>query len=380
MKTPRCTALSLALFAALIGGLASIPGPAHAGTKAITVSDVMYSRDEKFNFDVQTYLAKRSPRLSGSTEIITHWAGYTGISPKVLIALMEQESGIVTQSMPSRDAALRPFGNLSPKLGFNQQVRDVAQRLRKIVYSQRDQAISRKKGFVPLDPIQALYVQSSGNQSKASLAATRFASTYAGLFQETWGSVAKPDILSPLAVRGRGLPSTTLLALPYSDGVSWNIGGPHSYTGSNNPMSSLDMSPPSTLTGANRYVRASTAGTVIKYSNCQLEIVSPSGWSTNYYHLWNIQVANGATVTKGQYIAQLATTQSQALCDGGAWTGPHVHWSLYDNNGIEHSLNGVTVSNYVMTVTGTAAYGTNCNANWLTRNGTKFCFGTRILK
>jgi hypothetical protein len=379
MKTPLSTALSLALFAASLGGLASLPGTAHAGTNAITVSDVMYSRDEKLNFKVQAYLAKRSPRLNGQIEIITHWAGYTGISPKVLIALMEQESGIVTQPRPSQDAMLRPFGNLSPKIGFNQQVRDVAQRLREIVYSQRAEAFSGKSDFVPVDPIQALYAQSSGSQAKAtSLGVTRFASTYAGLFQEIWGSAVKPDVLSQITIQA--IPSTTLLALPYPTGQDWYIGGPHSYTGSNSPMSSLDMSPRSSATTANKQIRASTGGTVIKYSRCQLEVVHSSGWSTNYYHLSSIQVDDGATVTKGQYIALPASTESQALCDGGSWTGPHVHWTLYNTNGIENSLNGVTVSNYLMTITGTSAYGTNCSKNYLTRNGTNYCFGTRIVK
>jgi LasA protease len=145
-------------------------------------------------------------------------------------------------------------------------------------------------------------------------------------------------------------------------------------------MSSLDMSPRSTATTANKQIRASTGGTVIRYSSCQLEVVHSSGWSTNYYHLSNIQVADGATVTKGQYIALPASTESQALCEGGSWTGPHVHWTLYNTNGIENSLNGVTVSNYLMTITGTSAYGTNCTNNYLTRNGTKYCFGTRIVK
>ena len=63
---------------------------------------MVYSHEEMFGFDIQKYLSTRAPRLVRQSESISHWAGYSGISPKVLIALMEQESGIADQGHPRR--------------------------------------------------------------------------------------------------------------------------------------------------------------------------------------------------------------------------------------------------------------------------------------
>ena len=305
------------------------------------------------------------------SESISHWAGYSGISPKVLIALMEQESGIVSRRRVDPDAALRPFGELSPTSGFNHQLRDVAERLKAIVASEREAVRSGKAGFVAIDPIQALYAQ-AGREKRAAAEAgqTRFASTYAGLFGERWGSAAKPNVQNRVATKA--IPSNTLLSLPFPPKNSWYVGGPHSNTGSGTIMSSLDMSRSSTT--MSDQIWASAGGKVKMYSYCQVEVIHAGGWSTKYYHLANIAVANGATIASGTYLAKPVTSRSQALCQGASWTGPHVHCTLkYD--GTESPLNGVTISGYALTVKSTVNYEDDCAKNWLVEDGTKFCFG-----
>lgn len=87
----------------------------------------------------------------------------------------------------------------------------------------------------------------------------------------------------------------------------------------------------------------------------------------------NIQYNTGANVAKNTKIANPANTQPQALCNGGASTGPHQHWSLKQNGSWVH-LNTVYLSGWQITATG-SSYDTNCTRFYLTKNGVKKCAG-----
>ena len=374
MYASRHSALPFAAAIALIGAMVATTGQANAApAEAITASDLVYSTQEKLGFSIQAYLARHAPHLSRQAEAISHWAGYSRISPKVLIALMEQESGIVSRKRLSLDTAQRPFGDLSPKRGFNSQLRDVAQRLKAIAVAEHRLARSGMPGFVPIDPIQALYAK-SGRSQGAAMAAGRlqFANTYARLFGEPWGAAAKPDILDARAADA--VPSATLLRLPYANNEVWRSGFPHSDTGSEAAMSSLDFFP--TAISSAR-VRASARGVFKVHSACYAEILHENGWSTHYYHLDGIRLRNQALVHRGDWIASLASSRTQGLCDRGNLGGMHLHWAL-TRDGIESSLDGVTVSGYRMKILSTTNYVNDCGSNALTKGTSDWCFGETL--
>ncbi|MDZ7867731.1 MAG: hypothetical protein U5L02_00755, partial [Rheinheimera sp.] len=75
-------------------------------------------------------------------------------------------------------------------------------------------------------------------------------------------------------------------------------------------------------------------------------------------------------------IANPANTKAQALCNGGASTGPHQHWSLKQNGSWVH-LNTVYLSGWQITATG-SSYDTNCSRFYLSKNGVKKCSGFLI--
>ena len=81
-----------------------------AAVGPITASDMIYPPDEMIDFKVDRYFAMRAPHLRSKCEVISHWAGQSTISPKILIALLERQSGIVTKKRMSKDAMTRPFG------------------------------------------------------------------------------------------------------------------------------------------------------------------------------------------------------------------------------------------------------------------------------
>ncbi|WP_157499927.1 M23 family metallopeptidase [Lysobacter sp. Root983] len=360
-----------------ISGAATAAEPAGGG---LAGRDLIYSYDEMFDFDIDAYLAKRAPHLSRYGETISHWAGYSGISPKVLIALMEQQSGVVTRRRAAADGMSRPFGKLAQSRDFSAQTREVAVALREALYAQDAADAKGPVSLARVNPLQTLFARTGVSAASAALSGdSEFQQVYASLFNETrkaatpsprFAAQAGPDVG---ALAG---PANGFLQFPFPRGQRWHVGGAHTNTGSGNyPMSSLDMS----IGGgwgsnqSNTWVSSSAAGSFKRHSSCFAEVVHSGGWSTTYYHLMNIQYATGASVAANTRIANPANTQSQALCNGGSSTGPHEHWSL-KSNGSHYHLNQVYLSGFLITATG-SSYDTNCNRFYLTKNGTKYCSG-----
>ncbi len=351
-----------------------------------TINGLVYSYDEMFNFDIEAFLASQAPHLLPYAEHISHWAGYSSISPRVLLALMEQQSGVLRNPNVSSQQMAQPFATLSAKKDFASQLQDVADQLATRLYSEpthpaAGEFASRRSAsavdFLFTSPAVDDLSQSAADQQQLS-AAQKFAAIYAQLFAEEFTPLHNAsDVVhsqnTPVILAG---PANGFLQFPFPIGQSWHVGGAHTNTGSGNyPMSSLDMSQ-SGGWGSNQsaiWVAASAAGSFKRHSSCFAEVVHSGGWSTTYYHLMNIQYSTGANVSKNTKIANPANTQPQALCDGGSSTGPHQHWSLKQNGSWTH-LNGVYVSGWQITATGTS-YDTNCSRYYLTKSGTSRCAG-----
>ncbi|MCZ8075225.1 MAG: M23 family metallopeptidase [Paucibacter sp.] len=378
------SALLLALASAFV--VAAAPAHAAGAAPATTPNALLYSHAEMFGFDTEAYLLARAPEVAQYSEIISHWAGYSSISPRVLLTLIEQHSGLLSRP-GSRAAINRPMGALSAHSGFNAQVRDVADQLARRLYepAAHEAASEFGRDAAPAAPLRALLANSSGSEAE-------FAATYQRLFGLSF------DLDSARALRdsagfqagkdagkeaGAAVPDASLagppagfLQFPFPIGDSWHVGGAHTNTGSGNyPMSSLDMSKGggwgSNQTGVR--VSASAAGTFKRHSSCFAEIVHSGGWSTTYYHMDKLQYNTGAAVAKNTFIGNPANNQAQALCNGGSSTGPHQHWSLKSNGAWQH-LNTVILAGWTITATG-SSYDTNCNRFYLTKNGVKKCSG-----
>jgi hypothetical protein len=356
----------------VLGVLAGSPAALQASE--LGSEDFVYSYDEMFDFDIDAYLARRAPHLRKHAESISHWAGYSGVSPKVLIALMELQSGVVSGKNAKRDAMLRPFGNLADGNDFNAQTRDIALALREAMY-ERDTATTT--GPVPLSrtsPLQSLFSLAGAGRADAVLrGGSEFQQVYGRLFNERRQAKAPSPRFQTSANSGA---AAGLLQFPFPRGERWHVGGAHTNTGSGSfPMSSLDMS----LGGGwgsdqgNVWVAASAGGQFKRHSSCFAEVVHSGGWSTTYYHLSNIRYNTGANVAGNTAIANPANNRQQALCDGGQSTGPHQHWSLKSNGSFYH-LNGVYLSGYQITATGDS-YDTDCSRFSLAKGGFRYCSG-----
>ncbi len=310
--------------------------------------DLDYSHDEMFGFNIEQYLQENAPHLLPHAEEISHVAGVSRISPRALIALMEQQSGAVENPDFTETS---PLGDLSTKVGFLDQLRDLCTRLEglrkttsmRLVIGAPDAAIASVLPRVSMDAL---------------------GDTYQTLF---------PGVVSQPKLKDKAADAPIPMQFPWPVGDSWGFGGAHADDGSGPILSSLDLWGSNAGWGdpVNVKVVAAAAGKLKRHSSCYATVVHSGNWSTGYYHLGEILVADGTTVAANQPIAKYANTKSQALCDGGSSTGPHVHWTLYSLNQ-ETSLSGKVLSGWTVHP-GTSSYDENCARMYLTRNGVKAC-------
>lgn len=130
---------------------------------------------------------------------------------------------------------------------------------------------------------------------------------------------AQQDGVQPAA----GSDFRTGMSLPWATGQTWGMpGGPHGWSGTPAPWSSLD------LAGGDQRVRAARAGTAYTMCRGWIRVIHDRGYATDYYHLWNNINVNGAAVAQGAY---LGDTGTDVTC-GGSALGRHVHFALRQNN------------------------------------------------
>jgi LasA protease len=113
----------------------------------LTESDLIYTNEQMLNFNIEEYLRTYAPHLLPYAESISHWAGFSSISPKVLLALMEYQSSII--SFESSAGMSRPFATLSETVGFNEQLKDVSNQLAELHYK-KSSSVNRPISVVRL--------------------------------------------------------------------------------------------------------------------------------------------------------------------------------------------------------------------------------------
>ncbi len=345
-------------------GQASSAGTTQSDQPFLSNNVFIYSPAEMLTFDIESYLGTNAPDLTDFSEILSHWSGYSTISPKIIIALIEYQTGLVSAQNTSEMELQRPLGDLSDKSGFSQQIKDVAVRLADQFY---------QNGNDSQLALQQVLMQKNGVQHSRQLS---FGDTLHRLFPQL-EEKQQGDTLNNLPLPSGALPPETLLQLPYPVGESWRFGGSHTSSGSGSyPQSSLDFfaasNGPWGSDTSGYWVSAATGGIAKRHSSCFVEVISPGGeWSTSYYHLDNVQITTNQSVNRDSPLANYADNEAQALCGGGASTGPHVHFSL-KQNGLYSDLNGVKLSGYSVH-TGRTSYDTNCNYFWIEENGVKHC-------
>ena len=267
-------------------------------------------------------------------EVVLHTSKNFSVSPKLLLAILEYQTGALTnpEQPESIDDYLLGYRNNS-YLGLSQQLVWAANRLNNGYYGWREgslQTYTHQDGRLERpDPWQN--AASAGLQyyfSKVldrdtfthAVSSAGLLETYTQLFGNPWdgnltlipGSLQQPEMI-----------------LPFAPGLTWAYtGGPHTGWGQGAPFAAIDFAPGSVVGGCSFsdepalavadgvIVRTDTAIAVLDLDGDGDE---QTGWVVFYLHLRNTDLPKvGKKLNRGDVVGYPS-------CDGGRSTGTHIH-------------------------------------------------------
>ena len=380
----------------LVFSLASVTINSHAESSLsafqFNEDHLIYTTDEMLSFDVTTYLQQNAPHLTEYAEVISHWSGYSSISPRLLIALIEYNTGLISHPERLAKTQNKPMGALSKQTGFAEQVKDVAIRLATGYYQNLDKQLtagskqSANKGdnlnaLVKLLSTTPIVTTTIGNGTITPSTLDQFLEVYLRLFPDNNQDNKRPSIdnKTPLTTQLASVPPANYFQLPFPISEYWWMSGSHSNgTSTNYPQTSVNFHQDDSLTTTltNNPVVAAAPGKVIQHSDCTIEVIHANGWSTVYTNINNIQVATGDQVKRNQQLAEYGNNPDQtSLCQLDQNTPAHQQFSMKQSGRYIH-LNNVQLSGYTININpNKKSYDSNCSQFWLIRDETKHCAG-----
>jgi murein DD-endopeptidase MepM/ murein hydrolase activator NlpD len=280
------------------------------------------------------YSAYASDANRSAAEIIDLVALNYSVSPQLLLALLEYQSGALTQPEPTGGAYTYPLGYPArERPGLYLQLIWAANQLNDGYYRWRMgelTTIDREDGrLMRFDPwlnaatasLQVFFnILLPDAEFDRAISPHGFVQTYQTLFGEPWeqdnphipGSLEQPPFL-----------------LPFETGYIWAFtGGPHTAWGTGEPFAALDFAPPLTTSGCqltSEWATAVADGTVVRseYGEVVLDLDGDgdehTGWDIFYLHLaTDDRTPAGAVLKAGDPVGHPS-------CEGGSSTGTHVH-------------------------------------------------------
>ena len=283
------------------------------------------------------YLKKHSEEVDGvemkGADIIAQISHNFSVNPRLLLALLEHQSGWLTNASPE---------NKDSPLGVMDQTRDslyrqlnwVADNLNQGYYLWRVNALPAfvlaDGSLVPADPtinegtagIQYLFSRLYGLKEWTEvLQEDGLAATYAKLFGYPFQYSVDPLLPDPL--------NQPAMQLPFEDGVIWNFtGGPHGGWANGSAWAALDFAPPGDALGcvlSNAWVVAVADGVITHTGDGQVILDLDgdgnhhTGWTVLYMHIESRdRISPGTVVQAGDRIGHPS-------CEGGYSTGTHLH-------------------------------------------------------
>ncbi len=286
------------------------------------------------------YLAGYMENVEGAErtgpEIVQLVAQRYSVGPRLLLALLEHESGWVTETSPLEETLLYPMGKAELDWdGLFIQLSWTANQLNRGYYGWESgwlQRVSLVDGtLVQLAPglnagtvaVQAfLAMPNSFPVWQAQVARDGslmaiYRAFFGDPFQYAIEPLIPPDLVQPV------------MALPWEEGETWHFtGAPHGGWGSNSGWAALDFAPGGEQLGCNPspdWVRAICSGRVVRSENGEVVVdldddgYEGTGWSVLYMHIESDgRVPAGAWVEAGEKIGHPS-------CEGGFSNGTHLH-------------------------------------------------------
>jgi len=315
-----------------------------------------------------------------ASDMINLVAHYYSLNPKLILALIEFRSGLVSEAEPPREAMDFALGHFDAHdKGFLAQLTWAAQTIVEGYYGYKtgvsgsftltdgtliDDRELVNAGSYAIRRLLAMDLPPEQWQSAVSRDNASFYATYVKLFGDPFAEAMAqgPEVR---------IESQPMLHLPWNIGDTWYYtAGPHRNDGCTNwengicqdnwgILSSVDFAPTgdygkcdgnSDLYVPGQWVLAAGDGVVTFAANSLVEIDHDgdgdpgTGWATSYFHLYDdsIQVPWGASVSSG---AALGNPSCQA--PGGQATAPHLHFSVR-RDGEFVDIGGLVISGWTV--------------------------------
>lgn len=308
-----------------------------------------------YTFENEGYTVSASRAIAFVSEL---W----GISPRVLLVMLELKSGLLTNPNIKVGAVKQAMGNPDPQQqGFFTQLVWAAEELSlgfydRYFHENKTQVVLGNGKIVEIAPeinagtyallrFLALDADEQQWQTWVSKNSRSFYTTYTQLFGSIELSQQSP--LDPTAIT-----APDNMRLPWGNSETWYYtGGPHNGEGGGQtiPFACVDYAPGggSGCRAVNQFVRAVKGGTVV-WASCNLVRVDHGGgWSTSYFHLEDIQVSVNQTVVAGAPLGKPGCGTGAACGWNGRATGSHVHFGVRYNN-IHQAIDGMVFGGWTV--------------------------------
>ena len=355
---------------------APLPGEPGSDFKIIPDSELVYGSLAQ-SFDLtgfvegyDSYLGRYHEEVEGQTitgpEIVQLVATDYSVNPRLLLAVLEYQSGWVTQANPAQETKDFPIGNKdSWRKGLYAQLAWAANNLNRGYYLWKVDGVGgwllNKGVIIPVDPtinpgtagVQQLFALLYNRTSwDAAVSPEGLFKTFSAFFGHPFDYAIDPVIPDNL--------EQPAMQLPFEPDVDWAFtGGPHGGWGDGSAWAGLDFAPGGEGLGcvqSELWVVAAADGLIIRADQGRViqdldnDGNEGTGWVVLYMHIeGRDRIQAGTTLKAGDRIGHPS-------CEGGYSTGTHTHlarryngeWipadQVHTGNGLPFILDGWTSS------------------------------------